>query len=50
MNIPEIGVLNVSIKDDKSIFHGIEKNLNTITISTIITKMWWLKSSQIMMT
>jgi GMP synthase-like glutamine amidotransferase len=30
MKIPEIGVLNVSIKDDKSIFNGIDKNLKAL--------------------
>jgi len=30
MKIPEIGVLNVSIKDDKSIFSGIDKNLKAL--------------------
>ena len=30
MKIPEIGVLNVSIKDSKSIFAGIDKNLKAL--------------------
>ena len=30
MKIPEIGVLNVSIIDSKSIFYGISKNLKTL--------------------
>ena len=30
MLTPEIGVLNVSIKDDKSIFSGIDKNLKAL--------------------
>jgi len=30
MKTPEIGMLNVSIKDDKSIFNGIGKNLKTL--------------------
>ena len=30
MAIPEIGVLNVSIKDDKSIFAGMNKNLKVL--------------------
>jgi GMP synthase-like glutamine amidotransferase len=30
MKTPEIGVLNVSIKDDRSIFSGIDKNLRAL--------------------
>ena len=30
MEIPEIGVLNISVKDDKSIFSGLDKNLKAL--------------------